>query len=511
MHVIIFADNKYQTDRLGILRAPGAHRIATHLRTKNIKTEVIDFYLDWTLDELKQIIDYNVSDQTLFVAFSCSLMFSGVEGFNLIRDYVKSKHPTVPIVIGGNKTLQKGFDGADYYMEGAGEYAVTALVDHLIDPTQPLKYTLVDGNKVINTLKDYPVVSLSSLDIQYTASDFISADEVLAIETARGCIFKCKFCDFPLIGKSKLDYLRDMDEIINEYTYNYKTYGTTRYFVVEDTINDSEEKVEMLLEISKKLPFKLELMGYMRADLLAAKPHTIAKLVDAGFKAMHFGIETFNERAGQIIGKGMNPNKMKENLVSIKRAHPNLFLNSTFIVGLPYETKEEINATVDWIIGSKALDFWSFNPLMIPKHDETVYHSYFTDNYRLYGYTPFNEEERNNYEKQIDKFAFGLKWFKNIILWKNKNFDSVTAAEFTNDINQRSNPYKKVDAWTAFAISGLGYNIDDIFQKTYNGENLLDQELLKQQTGDFVKKYKIKKLEYLKNNQNDRQQNYISI
>ena len=50
MHVLIFADNKYQTDRLGILRAPGAHRIATHLKYKNINAEVIDFYLDWTLD-----------------------------------------------------------------------------------------------------------------------------------------------------------------------------------------------------------------------------------------------------------------------------------------------------------------------------------------------------------------------------------------------------------------------------------------------------------------------------
>ena len=56
MNVLIFADNKYQPQRLGILRAPGAHRIATHLRTLGLSTEVIDFYLDWTIDELKQII-----------------------------------------------------------------------------------------------------------------------------------------------------------------------------------------------------------------------------------------------------------------------------------------------------------------------------------------------------------------------------------------------------------------------------------------------------------------------
>lgn len=499
MNVLIFGDNKYQPNRMGILRAPGAHRIATHLREQDIKTEVIDFYLDWSQTELKQIIDLAVNNKTLFVGFSCSLMFDGVERFASIRDYVRNRFPNITIVVGGNKTLQKGFDSADYYIEGAGEYAITALVEHLLDPIQPLKYTLVNGNKVINTLKDYPVKSLDSLDTKYRASDFISSDEVLAIETARGCIFKCKFCDFPLIGKNKLDYLRNIDDIVDEYTHNYQEHGVTRYFVVEDTINDSEEKVDMLLEISKRLPFKLELMGYMRADLLAAKPQTIAKLVDAGFKGMHFGIETFNEKAGQIIGKGMAPARMKETLIGIKRAHPGLFLNSTFIVGLPYETRDEINATVDWIIESKALDFWSFNPLMIPKHDETVYHSYFTDNYRLYGYQPFKDEEYANYEQQIEKLSFGLKWFKNVILWKNTNFDSITAAQFTNEINQRSNTYKKVDAWTAFAISGLGYHIDDVFQHTYSGVNPLNQPKLIQQTNNFVAEYKQKKLNYLKN------------
>ena len=38
MHALIFADNKFQKNRLGILRAPGAHRIATLLRNLDIKT-----------------------------------------------------------------------------------------------------------------------------------------------------------------------------------------------------------------------------------------------------------------------------------------------------------------------------------------------------------------------------------------------------------------------------------------------------------------------------------------
>jgi len=294
MHALIFADNKYQPTRMGILRAPGAHRIATLIRRLDIQTEVIDFYLNWSIDELKQVIDYQLTKPTLFIAFSCSLMFDGIEGFDVIRDYVRSKDPRVAIIVGGNKTLQKGFAGADYYVEGPGESAILALVNYLQGKTSVLKYQLINDNKVLNSLVDYPVKSLENLDIAYQSSDFISANETLSLETARGCIFKCAFCDFPGIGKSKLDYLRDFNEIREELLKNYKDNGTTKYFVVEDTINDTDEKCELLAELGSSLPFKLSLMGYMRADLLISKPYNIDKLVRAGFRGMHFGIETFN-------------------------------------------------------------------------------------------------------------------------------------------------------------------------------------------------------------------------
>ena len=69
-HALIFTDNQYQDQRLGILRSPGAHRIATHLRTNhNIQTEVVDFFLEWTLDEIKLVIDHQLTKPTLFIAF----------------------------------------------------------------------------------------------------------------------------------------------------------------------------------------------------------------------------------------------------------------------------------------------------------------------------------------------------------------------------------------------------------------------------------------------------------
>jgi len=496
MHILILGDNKYQPVRMGILRAPGAHRIATHLRKRNLTVEVIDFYLDWTLEELQQAIDAQLTKPTLFIGFSCSLMFEGVENFHAIRDYIRSKNPNIPIVVGGNKTLHKGFTGADYYLEGVGEASTTALVDYLLGYTTELKTQDVDGNRVLNSLTDYKVDSVAGINISYTAGDFISKDEVMSLESARGCIFKCAFCDFPGIGKSKLDYLRDIDEILEELKENYYQHGITKYFVVEDTINDTDLKCEMLEEIGQKLPFRLELMGYMRADLLVSRPKNVQQLVNAGFKAMHFGIETFNPEAGKIIGKGMPSAKLRSGLAQIKQEHPNLFFNATFIVGLPYETRAEILEGVEWMKTSKVIDFWSYNPLMIPKTEPTIHHSYFTENYMLYGYKIMSEQEFTERSRELENTNFGLKWWKHIMPWKNQNFDFFEAAQLASEINQSSNLYRKIDAWHAWSVSAFGQPIDQLLKLQYvNGS--FDGTVIEQLTKQYVNTYKTKKLNYL--------------
>jgi radical SAM superfamily enzyme YgiQ (UPF0313 family) len=498
MNALIFGDNKYQQVRMGILRAPGAHRIATHLRKQGLEVEVVDFYLDWTLDELKQIIDHQLTKPTLFIGFSCSLMFDGVENFTELRNYIKSKNPNVAVIVGGNKTVYKGFTDADYYIEGAGEESITALVEYLQGNRSELKIQDYNGKKVLNSITDYKVESVAGLNISYKPSDFIQPNDTLSLESARGCIFKCAFCDFPNIGKNKLDYLRDVNEILDELNENYSRWGTTNYFIVEDTINDTNDKCEMLEEISRKLSFKLNLMGYMRADLLVSRPKNVAQLYNAGFRGAHLGIETFNHEAGKIIGKGMEPEKLKQGLIDLKKTFPDFYFTGTFIIGLPYETRQEIEETVNWLISTKVINFWAFNPLIIPASNSTFHQSYFSKNYKLYGYSEMSDDE---YQRRLDdtqKLHYGINWYKDIIKWRNTNFDFVDAAIMANNINQTSNKHRTVDAWHSWALSGLGVSIDEIKKKHYdpNCENSLDSSRMIELTNQYVANYKQQKLEY---------------
>jgi radical SAM superfamily enzyme YgiQ (UPF0313 family) len=40
--------------------------------------------------------------------------------------------------------------------------------------------------------------------------------QVLPLEVARGCIFRCKFCAYPMNGKQQLDFVRSESQLMYE-------------------------------------------------------------------------------------------------------------------------------------------------------------------------------------------------------------------------------------------------------------------------------------------------------
>ena len=62
--------------------------------------------------------------------------------------------------------------------------------------------------------------------------------KILPLEVARGCIFKCNFCSFPLNGKGKGEAIRDFSYIRDELIENYELYGIEDYWLTDDTFND---------------------------------------------------------------------------------------------------------------------------------------------------------------------------------------------------------------------------------------------------------------------------------
>ena len=163
-----------------------------------------------------------------------------------------------------------------------------------------------------------PNFDISKLENCFYDDLCIQETEVLPIELSRGCQFKCRFCRYPLLGKKKNTYIRDYDLIEKEFLENYYRYGITKYFFLDDTVNESDEKVEKLAEIVQRLPFKLNWFGYNRVDLIGVKPHSIELLKLSGLKSSFFGIESFHLKASKVVGKGWNGAKGKEFLLELR-------------------------------------------------------------------------------------------------------------------------------------------------------------------------------------------------
>jgi hypothetical protein len=477
MRAIIFGDNFIPagTSRVGIARTTGAHRVATLFRKAGIDTDVLDFFHSFSLPEIFEILDMYGADLKI-IGFSASITYYPNGIVEKVIEYSRKKFPQTKIIVGGTNVYAKDAPGADLYLEGFIEEAADEIINFVLGKDHSMKIESFNGKPTVRCTHAYPLIDNTKLETVYTEGDFIHQNETLVLEYSRGCIFKCKFCDFPLIGKKKNDYLRDDEDILDELIRNYQQFGTTKYIISDDTFNDNELKVDSLLRISKQLPFKLEIMGFIRADLMHSRGDTVDKLVESGFKAMHFGIETFHPESSKLIGKAFSGTKMKDYLTSVKQKHPNLFLHSSFIVGLPYEDKNWLDDTFLWCDTAGILDAWSTYPLNIPSQSGMVLTSYFADNWRMYGY------------KKIDETDIR-------IIWENKFFNTYTSEKLSAELNAKKYVNKKINPWSAFSIAVHGFDLDSLLK---TNKNDLDIGNLINMTKLFVENYKLEKIRYLK-------------
>ena len=215
---------------------------------------------------------------------------------------------------------------------------------------------------------DYPVDNYTTSRIIYEDNDLIFDNEILPIELARGCVFKCSFCSYSLIGKRVWEFNRAPDLVAADLVDAYNKFGTTGFMFCDDTYNDSVDKVERLHKEFVKLPFDLTFSTYARADMLVSKPQTAPLLYESGLRSVFFGIETLNHESGKSIGKGMDPEKLKDGLYKIKElpGWKDVVTSSGFIIGLPFDTEETVAATFDWLLRPDCpLDSYSPSPLSI--------------------------------------------------------------------------------------------------------------------------------------------------
>ena len=471
---VIFTD---VTDTVTIYKAIGAYKIANTLRQQGYNCLVVDHLHAFTLEELKQVIAKSVSINTLFVGFSTTFFNStlnsvnsdgsvtyrptlsgvipqGIDFQNELIHYIKTINYNCKIVVGGTKAHANINDkNIDYSIIGYGEVSILSLANHLKSNTPILNsYKNLHGVTIVDNRTNEGFDFVNS---RFEWQDLdVGPASVLPLEISRGCIFKCKFCSYPLNGKQNLDFIRHTDILYEELQSSYDKYKVENFYILDDTFNDNEYKLDVLLQAIKRLSFQPKFWAYTRLDLIAQNNSLIDKLYDIGLRGIYFGIETLNKRTGLIIGKGFDRDKQINTITKIRNRFDNkVLMHGSFILGLPEEPIDSMRHTFNQLMDeSIPLHTFIFHGLRLSKSESVPFNSELGKNFKDYGYTEINNDANST-----------------TVNWRNEHLDHTMAIGLANEFNgaaQNSNRLY-IPGQLGFSLKNLGYSDDYISNTKY--------------------------------------------
>lgn len=457
----------------------GAYRVATELRKAGYRVLVVDFFGKWCKnpDALAYLLRQAVSERTKLVGYS-STFFSWMEGGDdgakfrdsqgvklsffptyyekiaKLNGFIKSLNPNTKIVYGGNKASEFCADlyaiGIDYIVQGLADRMTVELMHDLAGGKPCPVFSEHDGVKVINYDAKAAMFDLTTAATRYESEDLIADYEVIPLETSRGCMFKCSFCEYPLLGRKKTDksYHKTVETLASEFSENYERWGVHKYIFVDDTFNESTDKI---LDVKKAIDLAdvpVEFFAYLRGDLLRAYPEQIGILREMGLRTAFFGLETLNPLAARAIGKGGNIDSLKRTITDAKAAWGDeVLVFGSFIAGLPHETEDTINEWMQWVYESD-LDSFVVNSLYLVS---SLWKSEITRNPEKYGYQFFEAE-------------VGKHWVNDMGLTEQQA--SVIADSWMAKGYQSGR--LKVDAWSGMLLQRYGYRFDELVNTPKN-------------------------------------------
>lgn len=385
----------FTTDHKFVTRTAGPYRLATELVDNGFSTLVLDFGLFYHVGEvwkLEYLLKNIISNETLWIGLSTTfippMQIPRLRKFML---WIKENFPNVELIQGGAKLMWWPVELKSF--RGYSDKEIVEYTQYKSGQTKKLdlkyKNKIVEGTEYLNFVNS---------QIKYQYHDFIKSNDFLAIEISRGCIFKCKFCAYPLNGKKKGEWIKKAEVLREEFTRNYEQWGVNKYVYADDTHNESTEKLLYLYDnVYSKLNFPIEFSTYLRLDLLARFPEQILLLKKSGLKSAVFGIETLNHDSAKAIGKGWNPAEQIQFVRALKKRFWNdILITSGFILGLPHDTHEYFDYFEKWLFSDdNPLDSWNLSPLEIMAKDrvEKFWKSEFELDPEKYGYRFIENEE----------------------------------------------------------------------------------------------------------------------
>jgi len=310
--------------------------LATLLKEKSVEFDYINLK---ELPHIEALVDILCKG---YSTVAISMMSSDYKQATELISFIKSYYPATRIIVGGigatvNPTSLVDNEDIDFIIQGEGEWSFLELI----------RDGFAANHKIIKgvTVKDLNILPFIDRGIFKNPLernvDGWGQSPMATIITARGCPYKCTFCQpAESIHFGKKLRRRSVDNVmaeIHELMFKYHP----KFFVFYDDsfAYDKKWTKEFIDKYDCAAPF----LASARADFICNNEDLVLGLKDVGLKVMSVGFESGSDRILQMIKKGTT---VTQNLEAARILGDNgIRIFANIMYGFPTENKEEQQQT----------------------------------------------------------------------------------------------------------------------------------------------------------------------
>jgi len=243
-------------------------------------------------------------------------------------------------------------DDIDFVVRGEFDHAVVEFArGRPLDTILGVSYRQ-DGRVVHNPPR--PLLHTDDLDALPFATDVYARDLVIenytvpfllhpfiSLYTSRGCPALCTFCLWPQTLSGHAWRVRSAANVAREVRQAVDRFPQVKeFFWDDDTFNIRKDRVLELCALLKPLKIRWSCTARVHSDR-----ETLAAMADAGLRLMIVGYESGDDRILKNIKKGATVEMARRFTRHCKEL--GIRIHGDFIIGLPGETADTIQRTID--------------------------------------------------------------------------------------------------------------------------------------------------------------------
>ncbi len=280
---------------------------------------------------------------------NCVIVFGGIHPTSV--PYETAQYPEVDVVCVGEgeltmldlvQTLERGGD--------LGNVPGLAFFDKSGDYCKTESRTLIaDLDSIPYPIRDFPTEPEREFMLHRGS-----------ILTSRGCPYSCTFCARkPIWGKS-IRY-RTAESVVDELDYMHHELGIKHIMFEDDTLALRFKRMQELFALMEQRNIKINYT--IQTKVHVVKPALLELLKKTGCTNIAIGVESGSQYTLDRIKKKITLDQVRTAVRLCKEF--DIMCNSFFIIGYPWETKEMIQETFDFMkeIDSSVVHLYMLIPL----------------------------------------------------------------------------------------------------------------------------------------------------